>query len=282
LREEDELDTIAVKKMVDQMKQAGVLMISLTGGEPLIREDIGEIIRYIKNRSLVCKLNTNGVLVKKRLDDLKRLDVLQISIDGPPDIHDPLRGNGASFHAGQAVQWAQSAGIKLQVITCLTKNNVTYLDRVLDYGLELGVGFCFQVLSDKEMTAEEKASCVPDKNELVDSLDYLIQLIRTKDKKSRAIGSKLVELKYYRDMITNHRSGCDCSLVTATMLPDGHLIFCGNGKNYEQWDARKLGFSEAFSRLRIPDCDGCVCVGKLRLSKAYQLDLAIIRETLKL
>jgi len=66
------------------------------------------------------------------------------------------------------------------------------------------------------------------------------------------------------------------------MMPDGKLIFCGNGKNYDSYDAVSLGFREAFSKLTIPDCDGCVCVGKLRLSKVYQLDTAIIREMLGL
>ena len=99
---------------------------------------------------------------------------------------------------------------------------------------------------------------------------------------AEAIGSKLSELRYYVDMIKNKRRGCDCELVTATMMPDGQLIFCGGAKNYESFDAVELGFSEAFSRLTIPDCDGCVCVGKLRLSRVYHFDLSVIREMLGL
>jgi hypothetical protein len=66
------------------------------------------------------------------------------------------------------------------------------------------------------------------------------------------------------------------------MLPDGRLVFCGNAKNYQSYDAVELGFEEAFSRLTIPECDGCVCVGKLRLSKVYQFDLSVIKEMLGL
>ena len=60
------------------------------------------------------------------------------------------------------------------------------------------------------------------------------------------------------------------------------LIFCGNAKQSQSHDAVELGFAEAFSRLTIPYCDGCVCVGKLRLSKVYQLDMSVIKEMLGL
>ena len=66
------------------------------------------------------------------------------------------------------------------------------------------------------------------------------------------------------------------------MLPDGRLIFCGNAREYASYDAVALGFAEAFSRLTIPECDGCVCVGKLRLSKVYQLDVSLIQEVVGL
>ena len=106
-RQSDELDTAAVKRLIDQMKAAGVRLISFTGGEPLVRGDMGEIIRYVKSHGLVCKLNSNGMLVQQRLDDLRPLDLLQISVDGPPQVQDQLRGAGtrrAGFprHPGRA------------------------------------------------------------------------------------------------------------------------------------------------------------------------------------
>jgi MoaA/NifB/PqqE/SkfB family radical SAM enzyme len=268
--------------MIDQMQQAGVLMISFTGGEPLVRDDIGEIIRYVKSRGLVCKLNTNGRLVESRLDDLRALDLLQISMDGPPQVHDRLRGAGTSDWATRSVRIARKAGITVQLITCLTKDNVLRLEEVLDYGLDLGVGLCFQVLSAQYLNADDESTSVPEPQELAGALEYLIAVKKSRHLRVRAIGSRLSELRYYLDMVKNNHRGCDCALVTATMLPDGRVIFCGNAKSYEAYDAVELGFAEAFSRLTIPDCDGCVCVGKLRLSKVYQLDLAVVKEMLGL
>lgn len=282
LRRSEELDTAAAIDMIDQMKRAGVRLISFTGGEPLVRADIGQIIRHVKDSGLVCKLNTNGMLVESRLDDLRRLDLLQISVDGPPAVQDRLRGEGTSEKAARAIKLARDAGIRVQLIACLTRDNVVRLDEVLDYGLELGVGLCFQLLTPKELEDEAADESMPEKEQLIESLEYLVRLRKEKDPRAAAIASKKSELDYYIDLLKNGSPGCQCTLVTATMMPDGRLIFCGNAKNIESYDAVELGFAEAFSRLTIPDCDGCVCVGKLRLSKVYQFDLSVLKEMLGL
>jgi MoaA/NifB/PqqE/SkfB family radical SAM enzyme len=279
-RGSEELDTPAVLEMIDQMVAAGVRLISFTGGEPLVRKDIGRIIRHVKGHGVVCKLNTNGMLLESRLADLRPLDLLQISVDGPPDLQDGLRGQGTSAKAARAIELARGEGIQVQLIACLTRDNVARLDEVLDYGLELGVGFCFQLLTPKYMDDGEVESSMPEKEDLIAGLKHLVQLRKQRHARARAIASKTSELAYYLDLLENGSPGCECTLVTATMMPDGRLIFCGNGKNYESHDAVKLGFAEAFSRLSIPECDGCVCVGKLRLSKVYQLDVSLIKEML--
>jgi AdoMet-dependent heme synthase len=279
-RQSDELDTATVKDLIDQMHRAGVRLISFTGGEPLVRGDIGQIIRHVKGHGLVCKLNTNGMLVGERLDDLRPLDLLQISVDGPPDVQDHLRGRGSSEKAARAIQLARQAGLRVQLIACLTRDNVDRLDEVLDYGLDLDVGFCFQLLSAQELDDQAAECSMPDRQQLIESLEYLVRLRRERHRRAKAIASHRSELEYYLDLLKNGSPGCQCTLVTATMLPDGQLIFCGNAKNYASYDAVQLGFAEAFSRLTIPECDGCVCVGKLRLSKVYQLDLSLIKEIL--
>ena len=281
-RETDEMDTAAVRDMIGEMAKAGVLLISFTGGEPLVREDIGEIIGYVKALGLTCKLNSNGILVEKRIRDLAPLDLLQISVDGPPDVQDNLRGQGSSQAAAQAIASAREAGIKVQLIACLTRENVERLDEVLDYGLRLGVGFCFQILNGKNLPGEATAEALPDREKLTEALHHLLRLKREGDPRARAIASKASELRHYLDLFEGKRSGCECTLATVTMLPDGRLIFCGHAKEQESFDARSLGFAEAFSRLKIPDCDGCVCVGKLRLSQVYKFDPALIREMLGL
>ena len=166
----------------------------------------------------------------------------------------------------------------MQLIACLTRENVVRLDEVLDYGLELGVGFCFQLLSGKELDKDSADRSLPDQKDLIDALEYLLRLRQQRHPRAKAIASHNSELRYYLDLLKNGSRGCQCTLVTATMMPDGRLIFCGNAKQYDSFDAVRPGFADAFGRLTIPDCDGCVCVGKLRLSRVYRWDWGLIKE----
>ena len=68
--------------------------IAITSTEPLLYEDIVEAIGYVKNSGLRCELTTNGLLLERYAEDLAYigLDTLNVSIDGPPETHDMIRG----------------------------------------------------------------------------------------------------------------------------------------------------------------------------------------------
>jgi MoaA/NifB/PqqE/SkfB family radical SAM enzyme len=86
------------KNVVDDLAQYGCY-ISLTGGEPLLYPKIDELIRHIKERRLVCILTTNGTLLSQYASKLMENppDVLIVSIDGPAEVHDELRGRKGTF-----------------------------------------------------------------------------------------------------------------------------------------------------------------------------------------
>jgi MoaA/NifB/PqqE/SkfB family radical SAM enzyme len=271
-RESDEVDTATALRLIDQMRDAGVRMISFTGGEPLLRRDIGQLIAHVKHRGATCKLNTNGDLVVRRLELLRPLDLLQISLDGPPDVQDRLRGEGSAHRAARAVTLARRAGIPVQVVACLTRDNVERLDEVLDYAATLGVRLHVQPLAPGPMQEDDIERTTPSRERLLGALDHLLSLHTEKHPLARHLGTSPSELRYHRQVVGEEVTGCHCALITATLLPDGRLIFCGNAKDPVAHDAVSLGFAEAFGRLTIPDCDGCTCVGKLRISKVFQLD----------
>lgn len=268
----NELDTATATRLIDEMREAGVGMISFTGGEPLLRPDIGELIAHVKSRGATCKLNTNGDLVKQRLDLLRPLDLLQISLDGPPEVHDPLRGKGSAQRAAGAIGLARQAGIPVQSVACLTRDNIERLDQVLGHAASLGVRMHVQPLAASPMNDADRARATPSREQMVRAIDHLLTLRDERHPLARHLRTSSSELRYYRRVYAGDVTGCHCALVTATLLPDGRLIFCGNAKEPIGHDTVQLGFAEAFARLKIPDCDGCTCVGKLRISKVFQLD----------
>jgi MoaA/NifB/PqqE/SkfB family radical SAM enzyme len=74
-------------------------IVSLFGGEPLLYPDIVPLIREVKRRGLTCTLITNGWHLESMAKDLVEagIDSVMISIDGPPAVHDRVRGKEGSF-----------------------------------------------------------------------------------------------------------------------------------------------------------------------------------------
>ena len=70
----------------------------ISGGEPFVRADAIEIIEYISNKGLSVNITDNGTLLSedrlKRIARIKNLSI-NFSIDGPKDVHDEIRGQGA-------------------------------------------------------------------------------------------------------------------------------------------------------------------------------------------
>ena len=80
--------------------------INIHGLEPLLHPDILAIVSAIKIRGLKIHLVTNGILLPDKADDLIRtgVDTLTVSVDGPRDIHDAIRGKGAFDKAMQGLR----------------------------------------------------------------------------------------------------------------------------------------------------------------------------------
>jgi MoaA/NifB/PqqE/SkfB family radical SAM enzyme len=79
-------------------------VLSFGGGEPLMHPRIIELVSHAKRRGFVCTLTTNGTLLERHAADIVRegLDSVVISIDGPEDVHDSLRGVKGTYAKAMA------------------------------------------------------------------------------------------------------------------------------------------------------------------------------------
>jgi MoaA/NifB/PqqE/SkfB family radical SAM enzyme len=79
-------------------------IVSLFGGEPLLYPDIVPLIREIKKRGLTCTIITNGGRLEALAEELvdSGIDSIAVSIDGPPEVHDRIRGRSDSFAKAEA------------------------------------------------------------------------------------------------------------------------------------------------------------------------------------
>jgi len=106
---------------IDGLARLGTKRITLTGGEPLLRDDLYDIVQCIKHHKISCSLTTNGRLVKENIPLVKSLDQLTVSIDGDKAVHDAYRGEGSYDASVQAIKIARANGIPVQLQCTLTR-----------------------------------------------------------------------------------------------------------------------------------------------------------------
>ena len=109
----DELGTKETKQIIDEIYDFGATFLGIGGGEPLLRNDLPELIGYARNIGLNVSLITNGFFIDdKLLDTLVHHGVrISVSIDGTEEINDAIRGKGAYKKAVQAIEKTSKVGL---------------------------------------------------------------------------------------------------------------------------------------------------------------------------
>jgi radical SAM protein with 4Fe4S-binding SPASM domain len=113
--------------MVDEMAEFGSQWFGISGGEPLVRPDIWEIIEYAeKKHNLNVSLITSGYAWdEERFDKLRKYNVkTAISIDGMKDTNDKIRRQGGYDKALHAMKKLSSVGLLDCLVTTMTKYNI--------------------------------------------------------------------------------------------------------------------------------------------------------------
>ncbi len=140
----DELSTDAAKMLIHQIIEVSRPLLILSGGEPLLREDIYEIIRYGADRGLRMGMGSNGMLiddeVTRRLEDAG-MGTVAISLDSSiPERHDEFRGvKGCWEQAINAIKALKKSRIQVQVNSTVTPQNYDEVDDIMSLAEDLGV-----------------------------------------------------------------------------------------------------------------------------------------------
>ncbi len=140
---DNELDTKASFKLLEEIREVGQPIIILTGGEPLLRDDIFDIAAYGTKIGLRMVMAPNGTLItqenarKMNESGIKRISV---SLDGStPETHDTFRGLENAFENSiRGIEIAKKAGVEFQINTTITKTNLEQIPKILSLAENLG------------------------------------------------------------------------------------------------------------------------------------------------
>ena len=108
-------------RMLDEASSFGIGVYNAWTVEPLLREDLPQILRHAKSQGLITSLVTNGLLLAKRADELGDLDYLSVSVDGIKSYRE-LRGVDLE-NALAGIRAAKKAGHEILINCVISSKN---------------------------------------------------------------------------------------------------------------------------------------------------------------
>jgi MoaA/NifB/PqqE/SkfB family radical SAM enzyme len=266
---------------IDEMRAGGMGRASVMGGEPLIHPDCGAVIRKLRDTGTHTAMNTNGWLVRDRIDDVRLLDLVSVTLDGPEAVHDRQRHKGSYARVIDAIELCKARGIQVVTMTVLTPASADTIDHVLDLARRIGFTAYFQL--------EHHAS-----------LDVRMPVAaRMTDQRIADVARRLLALKDAGEPIGNSRSTiqrhiergrylgtcdeCYAGTYYAYILSDGTIAPCLlTAAQVPSGNGRAVGFMRAFRELQKPQGAGCSCVPSHEVNQILSFDMRVLWNALEL
>jgi radical SAM protein with 4Fe4S-binding SPASM domain len=141
-----EMTFAEIDRLLGEMAAAGVLRLTLSGGEPLLRKDFFAIARRARELAFSVKLKTNGILIKEKEAAALRelcIESIQISIySHRAEVHDAItKVNGSLARSLKAARFLIAQGLRVNFANVLMRNNARDYPAVQTLARELGAGF---------------------------------------------------------------------------------------------------------------------------------------------
>ena len=132
----DEMTTAEGKALIDDLAEFGSPVILFSGGEPLMREDLTELIQYAVGKGMRAVISTNGTLItREKAAELKNLGLsyVGISLDGLREVNDRFRGvEGAFDQAIAGIRNCKEVGLKVGLRFTVNKRNALEIPAIFD------------------------------------------------------------------------------------------------------------------------------------------------------
>ncbi len=288
-QETPELTTAEWCGIFDALKAAGTVRLAFLGGEPLLRRDIDELVGHARSLDLAVAMTTNGTLVPRREDVVRRLDALTISLDGTAASHDRNRGQGSHAEALRAIEAARGWGIPVKVNAVLSEHSAETLEDLLLFArredLPLTINF---------MRSEEESGLWHDASHH-----------RLADDRIRALCDRIVEARrdhpmivfseetyrvsrtwpdYRRDRLTEAEVGaefpgprCSAGRFHCAIAADGRMFPCAlTLGRVPAEDIRRRGVAGALAVSRRHGCATCFSPCMLEQNALFSLRPGVV------
>lgn len=262
-RHEDDLSTEQLVALFAELGALGVMKVTLTGGEPLLRPDFLTLVQAVVDNRMRFSVNTNGVLLTDAIADAlaatRRLDRVQISIDGAEAwVNDHNRGRGAFDGAIAGLRLLARRDVPRAVRLTLTRFTADHLEEALAALLELApvVGTSELMPFGRGGKAYEKMAMSPAQRAHAEAV-----LTRWAERHPGRIDASAGPLATARErarLDALRADGCSHGGNGS-----GHLSSCG-------------GFHETLAVLHDGSLVPCIQIPEARLGKVGEVDIGAV------
>jgi len=138
----DELTTAEALDLCDQLKELGVRRVTLSGGEPLLRQDWHLIAKRLTDNKIITNVISNGWFIDEKIIEMgfnAGIANIVISLDGCEESHDFIRIKGSFQRIMNALDLLKKHGMLVAVSTCINKRNLKELALLKKLLIEKGV-----------------------------------------------------------------------------------------------------------------------------------------------
>jgi MoaA/NifB/PqqE/SkfB family radical SAM enzyme len=255
-----ELSTKEALRVIDVVCSLEIPFFDLSGGEPLLRNDLEVLAKRIASNGCLVSMNTNGTLLgEKRAKKLAKVfDTVIISLDGPKKIHDKIRGVPGTYEkAVKALQLLKANGVRVGVNCVATPLNIDILPGFIE---ELR-SFTHFVQVQPVHPYPPSPVDIPTEKQVSNLVDYLIKLKRY-NPGFLAIPTDFI--KGFKQFFEGKSTKiCDAGRLYIAVNPEGKLLACparsdiilhdimNNTVDFELKNKKSNGWNE------VHKCKGC-------------------------
>lgn len=166
-RQDPRISTEDHLHVLGEFARLGAVRIKFLGGEPLLLRDIGLLAERVSELGMRSAMVTNGFLVAEKLDVVRKLDELVISIDGDEIAHDRQRGKGSWQKVMRAIDICVQENVDFFLSAVVTKESADEIDWLLQLAGRLGVMVNFQITQvNEEMYGSAAREWMPAPDEI--------------------------------------------------------------------------------------------------------------------
>lgn len=252
--------------MLDDAARFGIGAYNAWATEPLLRDDMPEVMRHARSLGMITSLVTNGILLKERLNDLECLNYLTVSVDGIESLRD-IRGIGIDEIMDGIVE-ARRKGIEVLINCVISDKNLGELAPLVKLAKSIDAWISFEPLHEFDGSECDDLR-IRDQERYRSAIGELIDL------KSRGapIINSVTYLRMIQERVPEFR--CHASDLILHVSSDGSVYACRVHDKPLGHVSR--GISNVWRESRemrksiSEDCSGCLFFGYVENSLLYEM-----------